>query len=285
MERQGLPMPSFPELAFLPIEDLLIHERHDDQRIMPLILRLRSNGILRNPPIAAPLQDGTSRYMVLDGANRVTALREMGCPHLVAQIVHPEDPGLNLQTWNHVVWELNAARFLSGIRRICGVRLIPLAAEEETEPKLEGECGVMQVQSAHGRRYMICAPGESLEQRVDLLNAVVDSYSTRARLDRTSLRDVHQLLHIYPSLSGLVIFPSFNIHDLLKLAGEEYLLPTGITRFMIAPRALHLNLPLENLFADRPLEEKNIDLRKWIQQQVALKRVRYYAEPTYLFDE
>jgi hypothetical protein len=83
----------------------------------------------------------------------------------------------------------------------------------------------------------------------------------------------------------LVIFPRFRVRDILDLAGAGYLLPTGITRFTVAPRALHLNYPLKELAANKTLEEKNSELRTWIQERIASKGIRYYAEPTFLFDE
>src|SRR5512141_2432247 len=105
-----------PTLAFLPVESLVIHEWHDDQRTPPLIARLRASGVFRNPPVVAPLSDGTGRYMVLDGANRTTALRSMGFPHALVQIIEPDDPGLSLENWNHLVWGLDPAEFLSGLQ-------------------------------------------------------------------------------------------------------------------------------------------------------------------------
>ncbi len=277
-------MPDFPDLTFLQVADLLIHERHDDQRSRPLILRIRASGVWRNPPIVAPLQDGSGRYMVLDGANRITALSEMGLPHALVQVVEPDDPGVELQNWNHVVWELNARRFLTGIRDLPGIHLIP-ANDAHAQPSLEGNCGIVLVQSSKSRTYMACTEAEDLETRVDILNTIVDSYKEKGRLDRTNLEDIKPLQAVYPSLSGLVIFPKFEIHDLLSLAGKGYLLPTGITRFTISPRALHLNYSLDELAEDKPIEAKNEVLRKWIQERVARKGVRYYAEPTYLFDE
>lgn len=278
-------MPDFPHLEFLPVDALLIHERHDDQRTRPLVLRIRASGAWRNPPIVSPLDDNSGRYMVLDGANRVTALQEMHFPHALVQVVDPDDPGLKLQNWNHVIWELNAARFLHAIWALPGLRLAPLPAGAELRPSLDGDCGLAVVQSARGRKYVVCSEAPDLERRVDLLNAIVDTYKDRARLDRTSVTDVRTLAGIYPALSGLVDFPNFDIHALLRLAGRSYLLPTGITRFTISPRALHLNYPLEALAADQSLEDKNRALQKWIQERLAHKGVRYYAEPTYLFDE
>jgi hypothetical protein len=277
-------MPEFPSLTFLPVKGLLIHERHDATRTHPLVLRMRSSGVFRNPPVVSPLQDGSGRYMVLDGANRVTALGQMGFPHALVQVVEPDDPGLILQTWNHTVWELNPARFLRGLRLIPGLQMRPLD-DPDARPSLEDECGVAMVHTNSGRLYALCAQAIDLETRVRLLNDLVDSYKERARFDRTSLRDARRLAEIYPSFCGLVIFPAFNIHDLLRLAGKAYLLPAGVTRFMIAPRALHLNYPLEELAADKPLEVKNQALHQWLQERLAHKGVRYYAEPTYLFDE
>jgi hypothetical protein len=277
-------MPDFPSLTFLSVISLLIHERHDDQRTLPLIHRIRSSGVFRNPPVVAPLEDGSDRYMVLDGANRVTALRQMGFPHALVQVVQPDDPGLILHTWNHTVWELNPVRFMRGLRSIPGLRMKRLG-DPDVQPSLEHECGIALVQSSRGHLYTLCAQAADLETRVLLLNDLVDSYKDRARFDRTSQRDACSLVNVYPSFCGLVIFPNFNIHDLLRLAGKSYLLPAGVTRFLISPRALHLNYPLDELAADKPLRDKNQALHKWIQDRLAHKGVRYYAESTYLFDE
>jgi hypothetical protein len=67
-------------------------------------------------------------------------------------------------------------------------------------------------------------------------------------------RDVRTLEGVYPSLPRLVILSQFKIQDVLHLAGAGYLLPTGITRFSISPRALHVNYPLYELAADKTLE-------------------------------
>jgi hypothetical protein len=277
-------MLDFPTLTFLEVDRLLVHEQHDPQRARPLARRMQSSGVLRNPLIVSPLRDSSGRYLLLDGANRLAALREMGCPHALAQVVEPDDPGLALQTWNHLVWEVNAARFLRGIRQVPGLRLQRQAAPQ-AEPALEGDCALALVQSCKGHSYTLCGASGDLQRRAALLRAVVASYQQRGRLDRTSLREVGRLAEIYPSLGGLVIFPRFSIWDLLRLAGMGYWLPPGVTRFTIAPRALHLNYPLEELAAGRPLEAKNQALQRWIQERLAHKGVRYYAEPTYLFDE
>ena len=274
----------FPKLTFVPVASLIFHERFDIQRSRPLMLRMRKNGVFRNPPVVTPLRDGSGRYMLLDGVNRVTALMEMGYLHVIVQVMDAEEPGLGLQNWNHVVWEMSAARFLSGLRGISGLRL-KVTRSSPDEPTLEGDCGLALIKVCNDHCYVACSEIDELEKRVDILNQIVDSYKDRARLDRTSLTELEMLQEIYPSMSGLVIFPNFKIQDLIYLASQEYLLPSGITRFTISPRALHLDYPLNELADARSLEAKNEALKKWIQKRVAQKGVRYYAEPTYLFDE
>jgi ParB-like chromosome segregation protein Spo0J len=97
----GLPDFELPDLRFVEVERLVPHEQHDEQRSQPLVAVMRSDGVLRNPPVVAPLDDG--RFVVLDGANRSTAARLAGLPHLVVQVVDYYNPDLRLSIWNHAL--------------------------------------------------------------------------------------------------------------------------------------------------------------------------------------
>jgi hypothetical protein len=135
------------------------------------------------------------------------------------------------------------------------------------------------------RAFSVRPPKIDLFTRVTFLNAVVDRYKDRARMDRTRIEDVDTLAKLYPRLTALVVLPTFRIEEVLYLAGAGHLLPTGSTRFTISPRALHVNYPLEELRSYKTLEEKDAALQRWIQERIAKKGVRYYAESTFLFDE
>ncbi|MGH2435514.1 MAG: ParB N-terminal domain-containing protein, partial [bacterium] len=65
-----------PDLRIIATEEVFVHEDHDPVRVDRLVASLRDDGVLRNPPVAAPLSGGG--YVVLDGANRAAALASIG---------------------------------------------------------------------------------------------------------------------------------------------------------------------------------------------------------------
>jgi hypothetical protein len=275
-------IPNLPTLRILPIESLILHEDHDMQRTLPLVEKLRAQGIIRNPPIVMPLTDGTNRYMVLDGANRVTSLHAMEFPHIVAQVVKADDPHVNLQTWNHVVWGMSPKTLMSEIRKVKGIELVKV----DTHKSLDAPKYVpMQIRLPDGKFYLVIEKPSDLATHINTLHRVVNTYKTRASLDRTSQTLIDTFKNIYPDLTALVIFPSFKIKTVLKLASQKVVLPTGITRFTVSPRALHLNYPLHELSSGKPIEYKEAYLSQWVEERVKKKGVRLYSEATFLFDE
>ena len=275
-------IPHFPTLKILPLDRVILHEDHDLQRTKPLVAKLRAQGVLRNPPILMPLTDKSGRYMVLDGANRVTSLREMEFPHVVAQVVEPSYPHVNLQTWNHVVWGMSTITLIRALRKIEGLKLVEVNTQKSLDAPLYTP---MQIRLSDGRFYILEEAPSDLATHIGTLHQIVDTYKTRASLDRTSQTLIDSLKKIYPDLTALIIFPSFKIKTVLKLASQSIVLPTGITRFTVSPRVLHLNYPLHELSSGKPIEYKEAYLQHWIEERVKNKGVRHYTEATFLFDE
>ncbi len=273
-----------PRLEIVPVERVVPHEHHDHQRTPPLIHRIRASGVFRDPPIVMPLRDGSGRYMILDGTNRTMAIRQMGIPHLLVQIVEPDDPGVTLKTWNHMVWGLSPEAWLEGLQAHLPLALQPVELEEGYRA-LHAHQTLVVVSLPDGRAFAAEALPAEASTRLDYLNRLVTSYIHRAQVDRTLSHRAPDLVALHPDLAGVIVFPPFAIPQVLDAVAQGQLFPAGITRFTIAPRALRLYYPLEALAATGTLEEKNRVLQQWIQERVARKGVRYYAEPTVLFDE
>jgi hypothetical protein len=275
---------NLPHLEILLVDKLILHEYHDDQRTPSLVRGIEESGVLRNPPIVVPLEDGSGRFVVLDGANRATALRTMGVPHTVAQVVQMDDPGLELNPWNHVVWGTHVDTMLDWARSVPELNLLPSEKGHLFRDLLDIHSLAM-LHLADGRIYTAYTELIELKSRVRVLNELVKSYADHTSMDRTTNFSLEPLQELYPELSGLVLLPLFPIEDVLNLAGEGQLMPAGSTRFTISGRALHVNFPLGVLSSDKSLEHKRKQLKEWLQDSMARKRVRYYAEPTFMFDE
>jgi L-serine kinase (ATP) / ParB family transcriptional regulator, heme-responsive regulator len=275
-------LPNLPTLRILPLESLILHEEHDYQRALPLVEKLRAVGVLRNPPIVMPLADDSNRFMVLDGANRVTSLRELEFPHIVAQVVESNNPNVNLQTWNHVTWGMKTKTLISRLRRIKELDLVKVNPRKSVDaPKYVP----VQIRLPDGGFYMLREAPSDLPTHIHTLHKIVNVYKTSASLDRTSQTLIDTFKHIYPDITALIIFPHFKIKTVLKLTAQQIVLPTGITRFTVSPRALHLNYPLHELSSGKPIQYKQDYLQQWVEERVKKKGVRLYSEATFLFDE
>jgi hypothetical protein len=269
----------YPNLQIVPVEKVRLHENHDPQRTPPLIERLKADGILLNPPIISHFEDGGEDYMVLDGANRVTAFRSMGIPHILAQVVKPDSPSLSLQTWNHVIWNMEQQKFLELITKIDGV--IPKPYSGEQMDLIDNTLALIQMPNLGLYRLMVRDPSK----RIKMLNRLVDAYKPVTRYDRTHIEEIRKILNLYAGLAALIVYPNFTINEIIDNCRINNLLPAGVTRFLVSPRALRINYPLDKLSSKKSLREKNDELHAFIKQRMEIKGVRVYTETTVLYDE
>jgi hypothetical protein len=278
---------NLPDLRFVPVETLVPHEQHDEQRLRALVLKIREQAVLKNPPVVAPLTDnGVSRrrFVVLDGANRATAARAAGLPHMLVQVVRYPDPGVQLSTWYHALADIPRGALEQALAGIDGLTCAP------TQP-LHGRAMLARREALAWVAYdqndaVTLHGGENINQRNGLLNAVVDVYRSHGRFYRVTSDSLAQARTAHPEVSALVVFPHFEPAEILELASGGERLPAGITRHVISWRALRVNVPLDRL-ADtgQSLEEKNQWLDGWLREKLSQRHVRFYEEPTVLFDE
>ena len=279
-----------PDLRIVPLGRLVEHEFNDAQRTWPLAQRLKAEGLLKNPPIAASLaeEEGEedARLVVLDGANRVTALNSLGYLHILVQVVRYEQPFVTLTTWHHVVTGMDQEQFSADLNALEGLEFQPLDLLHARAGLSRREFLAYLIRAdGHVLAARTEAPRRSVHEQNRLLNAMVDTYKDRGKLFRATTDNLDEAGHLYPDLTGLVIFPNYDPAEVLALARDGELLPTGLTRHLIQGRALRTNYPLSELSSSDTLEAKNARLQAWLKQKLASKEIRFYGESTYLFDE
>jgi len=260
--------------------DLIGHEVVDPRRVERLVQRLRSDGVLKNPPAVV---DVGGKYVVLDGATRVAALRELGIRDIVVQIVEYDLPGVELHSWCHVVAGLGCQDLVDGLNLVQGieVRSMELHAARAELALKSILCYVVLRDGG-----VLAATGCSdLPGQVSLLNDIVDLYGGKADVYRAVTDNLGELLEEYPELSAVVVFPRYCAADIMSTSLDGARLPMGVTRHSISGRALGVNVDIVMLDSDIPLEQKNVWLDHLIKSRVKGKRVRFYPEPVFRFDE
>ena len=262
-----------PDLRIVGINDVLPHETSDEQRSIPLMRRLKQARHFTNPPVVAAID--SSRFVLLDGANRHYSMKQLDFAHILVQVVDYESDFIELGVWQHIVSDWDGGDFMRQLEAIAGIDI-----RDGWESS-----AVAQVLLRGGPVYSIHAGVDDFQQRNLTLRRVVESYHHHAKLYRTPLTDPTQIWSLYPSGIALVMFPLLQAGDIIAAAERRAFFPPGVSRHIIHGRALKLNYPMEALRSRQPLDEKNRSLEAWLRQRLADRSVRYYAEATYQFDE
>lgn len=265
-----------PELHMADLDDVVLHEDPDMERVARLVERFSAEGVLKNPPVVG--RSPGRRRIVLDGANRITALRKMGYSHVLVQELDLSDPGLSLGTWHHAIERLGIDELVDHASSVAGARL------EETDQSPDVEPGLARFHFRDGRVVTIQG-AEDLEHRVAQLHQLTRVYHRFAHFDRVSYTDLDDLTRHYRDFTALLVFRPFTLNDLQQLTQQDRRVPSGVTRILLPKRALRFNLQLEMLRAGLSAEEKEEWLQQAILEKVAGKAIRFYREPTFFFDE
>ncbi|MFC1575736.1 hypothetical protein ACFL5A_03725 [Gemmatimonadota bacterium] len=275
-ENGTLKIGELPELHMVGLDQVVLHEDPDMERVTRLVDRFSADGVLKNPPVVGRPKEG--RRIVLDGANRVTALRKLGYSHVLVQELDLFDPGLSLDTWHHAIERLAKEAILDHAASVDGVTV---EDDDRSSPTLPGMARIQfpdgQAVSLHG--------AEELHEWVVQLHQVTQVYHRFAYFDRVSYTNMKDLLRNYRNFSALVSFRPFTREDLQELTHWDRRVPSGVTRVLLPKRALRFNLQLEMLRAGLSLEEKESWLQETILEKVGDKSIRFYREPTFFFDE
>jgi len=255
------------------LEDIVRHEETDLMRVAALLERLSDDRILRNPALSAALPDG--RRLLLDGANRIEALTRLGVPHALIQTEDPDDPRLGLGTWHHVIRPRDAEELVDNP---------PPGVKARHEADRE-EAMVCRLTLPDGTSVTFTGSA-SLRSRAEALRKIAGRHThPRARIGRMTRPNLEEARLAHPDLGGILSYPEFRLEEIRELAEAGGRLPSGITRLLAPSRVLGFHLPLSFLTANLPLEQKRHRLADMVAERFQAGRVRYYAEPVFVFDD
>lgn len=276
-----------PRIWLVSSETIVFHEHPEQRRTDRLMARIEREKYLRNPPIVADLEDG--RYLLLDGANRVSGMKALDYSHIPVQVVNYGDESIQLKGWHHLILQGRSLNLLDSLRALPEVAVEPLAGHEiERHLELRQVFAIFVDETATGWGLFPAAGTDHIDtfKRISILDRIVSAYEGRSDLERIKLADFLNLPNVIRSVEHqLCLFPCLFKEELLELARANVMIPTGITRHLIPGRALGLNLDLHFL-EELPNEEaKQTHLKSYLDRLEMEGRVRFYEESVFLMNE
>jgi hypothetical protein len=249
-------IPSLEDLLLVDLGCLILHEAHDEDRLVRLRERIEAEREQRNPVIVSPHED---RYLVLDGAHRIRALGELGSRFALVQVVEPPEKA---EGWGHLLNGVGRAE-LDNIKGI----------------EVSGDVPLAEVVTAGGETLLLSAKEHGLRGQVRALWALRSFYPRGVVVRRVEPYGTARI----SGGEALIRYRSFTPAELAEIVDSGTVLPAGITRFRIQERVLGVRYPLDRMM-DGDLRTRNAELREFVERRWAENRVRYYGEPVVLFE-
>jgi L-serine kinase (ATP) / ParB family transcriptional regulator, heme-responsive regulator len=250
---------SLEDLLLVDLGCLILHEAHDEDRLVSLRERIEAEREQHNPVIVSPHED---RYLVLDGAHRVRALGELGSRLALAQVVEPPEKA---EGWGHLLNEVGRSEldYIEGI---------------EVSDR-SGDAPLAEVETSGGKTVILSAREDGLRGRVRALWDLQTIYPRGAVVRRVEPDGTASL----SDGEALIRYRSFTPEELAEIVDSGTVLPAGITRFRIQERVLGVRYPLDRMMEGDP-GARNAELREFVEERWEENRVRYYGEPIVLFE-
>lgn len=276
-----------PELRLVRTPLIRFHEHAERRRTVRLMERIRTEAQLRNPPVVAEMEDG--HYLLLDGANRVSAFLELGYSHIPVQVVDYGDSAVQLKGWHHLLLDGGTLGLCEVYRALPGVQVRPVTQVQLRHLLELRQVYAVLVESERAWWGLFPDHGQAdieTHQRIRVLESIVAAYEGQSRLERVKLADYAQLPHVIESVEHqLCLFPVLRKEELLQMAAEQVMIPTGLTRHIIPGRALQINLDLAFLQGDASEEDKLAHFLAFVDRLSMEGRIRFYEESVFIMNE
>ncbi len=274
----GLKLDNPLSLRVVHIKDVVKHELIDPRRVEKLKETLKQAEVFTNPPIVAEDKD---KYILLDGATRTTAMKELGFDHMVVQVI-PDLNDCQLDTWQHVIRKVDPRRIIELLDAMPEITLVETPGGDVLE-RMADHGGLCYMITTNEKCYHIQpAPGVN---HLDALNKLTNAYIEASVVTRTTQHSIDELIKAYPDMAALMVFPKYDPQQVVQIARSGRALPAGITRFLIPGRVMRLNVQMDILKTGTTLQEKNQWLYQFTMDKLDCDKARLYQEPVYLLDE
>jgi hypothetical protein len=271
----------FFELNILKIKDIKLHETTETKRLRNIFDRIAGSKYLNNPVIVGKVKND---FLLIDGANRLSTLNDLGCKLALAQVIDYMSPQIKLKSWNHHIYNFPKEKLFGFFaRHSIRYKEININEAEQIRKKRLNVLIASDIES--GQTYIAALP-KNFEDMIQFLNSLTALYFNKYTFDRSEEEIRFSELRKYTRKKGMLLeFPRFKKHHVIKAAASKYKIPAGITRHILVNRVLHVRYELKKLKSENGIVQKNKDLKAALLKKIDANKVRQYKESVIVFDE
>lgn len=263
-------------IKIISTNNLVLHESFDHVRVDMIKKKILRNKVFTNPILCVKQSPNSGNYVVLDGANRTTALRQLGLNFALVQEFKYED--LQLDSWCHVLLGKTVSFWVK--------KFLPISKFEED--KNIARCNIKsksaKVYLLSGNKIFSTKLTGNLEERLKKINQMSEVYLKEGCFKRINYRHFIKNNKV-KSGEHVIIYPYFSKTDILSITMKGLFIPSGISRHIVKNRALHVNLPISILKHVGSLNDKNNFLNKFLNKIISIRQYHAYDGSVCLFDE
>ncbi|MCI0472288.1 MAG: hypothetical protein L0Y76_01750 [Ignavibacteria bacterium] len=271
----------FFNLDILKIKDIRLHETTETNRLRNLFERIVSSKHLMNPVIVG--KDGKD-LVLIDGANRLSTLEEIGCKLILAQIIDYYKPKIRLKNWNHLVYDITLNDLIK-IAEKAGLMFEITGRSDAKKLYSSNNNSVIASEIKNGRSLVIRLSPD-LTDRIKELHYFTKYYFGIYNFDRSEQEIPFSDLKNFSRKNGILIeFPKFSKKQIVKISKSKNKLPAGISRHILDNRVLHVKYDINKLKNDKNVDGKKRDLDRYLLGKIDNNKVRQYRESVIVFDE
>ncbi|MCK4223806.1 MAG: hypothetical protein KAX39_01415 [candidate division Zixibacteria bacterium] len=288
------------ELGFVHLDDLIFHQTCDFNRVCRLADQIKRDGHLKNPVLVASFSngsvgpvknkpaglssEGSGKLLVLDGVNRISALKLLGFPDVLVQKVDLMDAKVELTSWNHLIFKIKKEQLIEKLKDL-DLEISPCGWNWRKEA-LEDQRTICYLLFRDHSELVVSQRDSSAESRVKNLYRVIAIYSTSWEIYHPgSDEGLFSAFDSFENSSAMNILPVFKKEEVTDLVFRGILFPFGVTRFVIPQRVLGLEVSCSVLGDGASLSEKNLFLKELLSYRIKSKKTKFYEESVFLFNE
>ena len=242
--------------------------RHHEE-VVPALLEELTREIERDRLLKHPIIVDEATFVILDGTHRVEALKALGCRRVAACLVDYMDPRIRLGCWYRTLRGLSSLPAIAEhLGRELGLRLKicrGLRPEDVGRPPVA-------VALTDGRLYIkVMANFESRREAWELVKKLERALRSRGLEVGFEVEEDAMSKLANGEADAVLMTPRVLKSDVIETALSGHVFPHKTTRHEIPDRPLFLNVPLELLKADRPLEELRAEFSRLVSSKKARK--------------